>query len=110
MSQAGQPSRALSSPATEQDAPPKYSVFGLWYAQEKDAAKRRAEALRQYWRRQGFTVITWIAFDGYLEKRPVFGVRSDLVRGLPAELLNRARKRPGAPAAVGAPVVACKTT
>lgn len=51
----------------------------------KDGAKAQIAAIRQYWWSRGWTKVdAWEVRLGNHRKRPVYGVRSNLIDGRPA--------------------------
>ncbi len=52
----------------------------------REGAAAIATRLRDYWQARGFSVTTHIEHDGYVAKdvcRPIYGVRSNLIGGVP---------------------------
>jgi transposase len=55
----------------------------------KGDAEKLARRITAYWRDQGYSVACWIEQSGTSQRHKFWGVRSDLVNGLPAKLARR---------------------
>jgi transposase len=52
-------------------------------------AKILAKRIERYWRDEGHSVRCQVVNDGITDNYPHFGVRSDMINGLPAKLARR---------------------